>query len=136
MTYDSEDVQKILQIALTRKYEGEFSREQLIEMASELGISSAILEQTEQKWLIQQEEESSQRTFNTFRRRAFWAHFVSFLAVNLFLILLNLITSPSYFWAIFPVLGWGLGLFFHWWSVYQTKSEDYEMAFQKWRTKI
>ncbi|MEH2064805.1 MAG: 2TM domain-containing protein [Nostoc sp.] len=135
MTYDSEDVQQILEKALTRKHEGEFSREQLGEMASELGISSNILETTEQQWLVQQEEERSRHTFNTFRRRAFWTHFVSFLAVNLFLILLNLITSPSYFWAIFPVLGWGLGLFFHWWSVYQSKSEDYEIAFQKWRTQ-
>ncbi|MBD2524034.1 2TM domain-containing protein [Nostoc sp. FACHB-133] len=136
MTYDSEDVQKILEIALTRKQEGEFSREQLIEMASELGISSDILEKTEKKWLVQQEEERSRRTFNTFRRRAFLGHFVSFLAVNLFLILLNLITSPGYFWAIFPALGWGLGLFFHWWGVYQSKSEDYEIAFQKWRSQI
>ncbi|MEH1833262.1 MAG: 2TM domain-containing protein [Nostoc sp.] len=136
MTYNSEDVQKILQIALTRKQEGEFSREQLVEMASELGISSNILETTEHKWLAQQEEERSRHTFNTFRRRDFWGHFVSFIAVNLFLILLNLITSPSYFWAIFPVLGWGLGLFFHWWSVYQSKTEDYEIAFQKWRAQI
>jgi 2TM domain len=124
MTYDSEDVQKILQIALTRKEEGEFSREQLVEMASELGISSNILETTEQKWLAQQEEERSRYRFNTFRQRGFWTHFVSFLAVNLFLVILNLITSPSYFWAIFPALGWGLGLFFHWRSVYQSKSED------------
>ncbi|MGF1937389.1 MAG: 2TM domain-containing protein [Nostoc sp. ChiQUE02] len=136
MTYDSEDVQQILQKALTRKQEGEFSREQLLEMASELGISSNILETTEQKWLAQQEEEHLRHRFNTFRRRAFWTHFVSFTAVNLFLITLNLITSPSYFWAIFPALGWGLGLFFHWWSVYQTKSEDYEIAFQKWRAQI
>ncbi|MCC5664652.1 2TM domain-containing protein [Nostoc sp. CHAB 5784] len=136
MTYDSEDVQKILQIALARKQEGGFSREQLIEMASELGISSDILETTEKKWLAQQEEERSRRTFNTFRRRAFWSHFISFIAVNLFLIILNLITSPSYFWAIFPALGWGLGLFFHWWSVYQSKTEDYEISFQKWRAKI
>ncbi|MCC5629639.1 2TM domain-containing protein [Nostoc sphaeroides CHAB 2801] len=136
MTYDSEDVQKILQIALARKQEGGFSREQLIEMASDLGISSDILEATENKWLAQEEEERLRRTFNTFRRRAFKAHLVSFVAVNSFLILLNLITSPSYFWAIFPVLGWGLGLFFHWWSVYQSKSEDYEIAFQNWRAKI
>ncbi|MEH1941678.1 MAG: 2TM domain-containing protein [Nostoc sp.] len=136
MTYDSEDVQKILQIALTRKQEGEFSREQLLEMASELGISSNILETTVQNWLAQQEEERLRHKFNSFRRKGFWKHFVSFLAVNLFLILLNLITSPSYFWAIFPVLGWGLGLFFHWWSVFQTKSEDYEIAFQKWRAQI
>jgi hypothetical protein len=124
MAYDSEDVEKILQIALTRKHEGEFSREQLLEMASELGISASVLEKTEQKWLIQQKEERSRRKFNTSRRKSFWGHLVSFLAVNLFLILLNLITSPSYFWAIFPLLGWGLGLFFHWWNVYQSKTEN------------
>ncbi|MEH1842028.1 MAG: 2TM domain-containing protein [Nostoc sp.] len=135
MTYNSEDVQKILQIALARKQEGGFSREQLIEMASELGISDDILKTTEKKWLAQQEEEHLQSTFNTFRRKGFKAHFVSFVAVNLFLIILNLITSPNYFWAIFPVLGWGLGIFFHWWSVYQSKSEDYETAFQNWRAK-
>jgi hypothetical protein len=136
MTYDSEDVQKILQIALARKQEDGFSREQLVEMASDLGISSDILKATENKWLAQEEEERLQRTFNIFRRRAFRANVVSFVAVNLFLIILNLITSPSYFWAIFPVLGWGLGLFFHWWNVYQSKSEDYEIAFQNWRAKI
>ncbi|MBD2519111.1 2TM domain-containing protein [Nostoc sp. FACHB-973] len=124
MSYNSEDVQKILEIALNDRQEGEFSREQLVEMASELGISANTLEKTEQKWLVQQEEELVRGTFNTLRRRDFWKHFISFIAVNLFLILLNLITSPSYFWSIFPVLGWGLGLFFHWWNVYQTKTED------------
>ncbi|MBH8554413.1 2TM domain-containing protein [Nostocaceae cyanobacterium CENA357] len=123
MAYDSEDVEKILQIALTRKQEGEFSREQLLEMASELGISASTLEKTEQKWLMEQKEERSRRRLNTSRRRGFWGHLVAYLAVNLFLILLNLITSPGYFWAIFPLLGWGLGLFFHWWNVYQTNTE-------------
>ncbi|MEH1765932.1 2TM domain-containing protein [Nostoc sp.] len=124
MSYNSEDVEQILQIALTDKQEGEFSREQLVEMASELGISTNILEKTEQKWLAQQEEELLRGTSNTLRRRDFRTHFISFIAVNLFLILLNLITSPSYFWSIFPILGWGLGLFFHWWNVYHTKTED------------
>ncbi len=124
MTYDSEDVEKILQVALARKHKGEFSREQLLEMAAELGISANVLEKTEQKWLIQQKQERSQRRFNTSRRKGFWGHLVSYLAVNLFLIVLNLITSPSYFWAIFPLLGWGLGLFFHWWNVYQSKIEN------------
>lgn len=131
MSYNSEDVQKILQIALNERQEGEFSREQLVEMASELGISANILEKTEQKWLVQQEEELLQGTFNTLRRRDFRKHLISFIAVNLFLILLNLITTPSYFWSIFPVLGWGVGLFFHWWNVYQTKTKNDKRAFHK-----
>ncbi|MEH2026193.1 2TM domain-containing protein [Nostoc sp.] len=132
MTYDSEDIQQILQIALAQKQEGEFSHQQLIEMASELNISPQILEKAEQQWLSQRSDQHQQRAFNNVRRQGFTAHLISFLAVNSFLILLNLFTSPSYFWAIFPLLGWGLGLFFHGLGISQNEGKAYEQAFQKW----
>lgn len=40
------------------------------------------------------------------------------MVVNLFLVALNLVTSPEYFWAIFPLLGWGIGLASHAVSVF------------------
>ena len=43
MTYSSEDVQKILQLAMARKQEEFFSKEQMSEMATELGISAELL---------------------------------------------------------------------------------------------
>ena len=132
-TYRSEDVQQILQRAMAHKQEGEFSREQLLEMASELGISPDILQAAEQEWLAQREGVRERQAFNTYQRRAFRAHLIPYLAVNTFLILLNLLTSPSRFWAIYPLLGWGLGLALHGWSAYQTEGENYEKAFQVWR---
>ncbi|MGJ5675855.1 MAG: 2TM domain-containing protein [Nostochopsis sp.] len=135
MTYDSEDIQQILQMALAQKQEGEFSREQLVEMASELNISRNMLEKAEQQWLTQRSEQHQRRTFNNFRHKGFLAHLISFLAVNSFLILLNLFTTPSYFWAIFPLLGWGLGLFFHGLSVYRNEGKAYDQAFKKWRNQ-
>ncbi|MCP6760359.1 MAG: 2TM domain-containing protein [Fischerella sp. CENA71] len=132
MTYDSEDIQQILQMALAQKQEGEFSREQLVEMACELNISPQMLEKAEQKWLTQRSEQHRRRAFNNFRRKGFSAHLISFLAVNSFLILLNLFTSPSYFWAVFPLLGWSLGLFFHGWSVSRNEGKAYEQALKKW----
>ncbi len=131
--YRSDDVQQILQRALARRQEGEFSRQQLVEMAAELGISPAILEQAEQEWLAEQVEGRDRRAFDAYRRRAFKTHLIPFLAVNTFLILLNLATSPGSFWAIYPLLGWGLGLFFHGWSAYQTEGDQYEQMFQQWR---
>lgn len=133
MSYSSEDVQQILQRALTRKQTDSFSRDQLLEMASELGISTDVLQAAELEWQSNRDQEHERKAFNAFRRRAFKAHLIPFLAVNTFLIVLNLITSPGYFWAIFPLLGWGLGLFFHGWSAYQTEGEAYEQAYEQWK---
>ncbi|MCS4171030.1 2TM domain-containing protein [Salinibacter ruber] len=36
---------------------------------------------------------------------AFYVHFVAFLAVNAMLVGINLATSPSVFWAIWPISG-------------------------------
>lgn len=46
-------------------------------------------------------------------RIGFLVHLVVYILVNLFLIILNLITSPSSLWFVWITLGWGIGLFFH-----------------------
>ena len=48
----------------------------------------------------------------------FYTHLGSYLVVNGFLICLNLLTSPHTLWAIWPVLGWGVGLASHAVSVF------------------
>ncbi|HET6568312.1 MAG TPA: 2TM domain-containing protein [Rhodothermales bacterium] len=50
--------------------------------------------------------------------RDFYVHLATYVVVNLFLIALNLITSPEYLWALFPLLGWGIGLGSHAVSVF------------------
>jgi hypothetical protein len=46
-------------------------------------------------------------------------HLFVYLAVNAFLIVVNLTTSPETLWSIWPLLGWGLGLAAHAWLVYR-----------------
>lgn len=41
------------------------------------------------------------------------AHFISYLAVNVGLLLINLLASPGVVWALWPLLGWGLGVSMH-----------------------
>jgi hypothetical protein len=43
----------------------------------------------------------------------FFRHLIVYLAVNAFLLIINLITSPDALWFYWPLLGWGIGLFFH-----------------------
>ena len=45
--------------------------------------------------------------------KGFYIHSAQYVVVNILLVAINLFTSPHYFWAIFPILGWGLGLLFH-----------------------
>jgi hypothetical protein len=46
-------------------------------------------------------------------RKSFVAHLVTYLAVNTGLLLLNLLTAPAVVWAIWPLLGWGVGVLSH-----------------------
>ena len=47
-------------------------------------------------------------------RVRFYNHLYVYMGVNAFLIIINLLTRPFNWWFPFPLLGWGLGLFFHW----------------------
>ncbi len=50
--------------------------------------------------------------------KEFYTHLTFFVIINLFLSVLSVITSPNYFWAMWPILGWSLGLFSHAISVF------------------
>lgn len=57
------------------------------------------------------------------KKRDLQGHVIAYLSVNLFLTGIWLVTSPDgFFWPIFPILGWGIGLAFHVWDVYSPES--------------
>jgi hypothetical protein len=43
----------------------------------------------------------------------FYTHLTIYLVVNCALVILNLAVTKGFPWAIFPLIGWGIGLFFH-----------------------
>lgn len=45
--------------------------------------------------------------------RGFWRHLGTYVIVIGMLAMINLLTSPDYFWFKWPALGWGVGLAFH-----------------------
>ncbi len=51
-------------------------------------------------------------------RIGFYIHLAVYAVVNSLFILINLSTSPQYIWFKWPLLGWGIGLFFHGMSVF------------------
>jgi hypothetical protein len=48
----------------------------------------------------------------------FYIHLAVYVGVNVLLIIINLSTSSGYLWFKWPLLGWGIGLFFHGMSIF------------------
>lgn len=47
----------------------------------------------------------------------FFSNFASWLIMSTFFVILNVLTYKGYWWAIWPILGWGIGVAFHAMSV-------------------
>jgi hypothetical protein len=50
-------------------------------------------------------------------KRGLVAHALAYVMVNLLLIAIWITTSASFFWPVFPIFGWGIGLAFNAWDV-------------------
>jgi hypothetical protein len=62
------------------------------------------------------EDERAQAIKRIQAKRAFRAHGFIYVAVNVLLVVIWAITSPgAYFWPVWPILGWGIGLAAHGW---------------------
>jgi hypothetical protein len=59
-------------------------------------------------------------------RKKFYSHIVTWVIMSVFFILINLFTT-DYFWAIFPILAWGIGVAFHGIQVFSDEWEDQQI---------
>jgi hypothetical protein len=60
------------------------------------------------------DEELRQQAIRSIKaKREFRTHLFVFIAVNLFLVGVWAFTGADFFWPIFPILGWGIGLAIH-----------------------
>ncbi|UOK41187.1 MULTISPECIES: 2TM domain-containing protein [Flavobacterium] len=45
--------------------------------------------------------------------KGFYGHLAVYVSVNIFFLVINLLTSPKDLWFFWPMLGWGIGVTFH-----------------------
>ena len=55
--------------------------------------------------------------------RGFYGHLTAFISVNVFLVVINLVTGTDTLWFFYPLLGWGIGLAIHTVLVFWTDNE-------------
>ena len=60
------------------------------------------------------------------KKRDFWSHVLIYVLVNALLVVIWAVTDADFFWPIFPIVGWGIGVAMNAWDVYGRKpiSED------------
>lgn len=136
-----QDVEEILRLAV--RHPGENSaadlRQRLQQTASELGISPADLARAEKRYFEGKSVKDELKEYDEERRRGARMHLISYIAVNLGLLGINIATelgSKSFeLWSLFPLMGWGIGLMIHLGSVYFVKPSITDDEFQEWRRK-
>jgi hypothetical protein len=54
------------------------------------------------------------------KRRDFFAHLLVYFLVNTFIVIIWAVTSgDGFFWPIFPMVGWGIGVVMNAWDVWR-----------------
>jgi hypothetical protein len=54
----------------------------------------------------------------------FYIHLGIYVAVNILLVIINLLTSREYLWFKWPLMGWGIGVLFHGLGVFVFSKES------------
>lgn len=68
------------------------------------------------------------------KRRDFRGHVLVYLLVNTFLVVIWWMTSPDgFFWPVFPIVGWGIGVVMNAWDVYYAEDLDEEKIAREMR---
>jgi 2TM domain len=136
--YTQEEIQNILNLAIAdHAYQGEFSRSQLLEIASELGISNAVLQKAEQTWMRSKDDLAKREEFNQHRRTELKQKLVRFGIVNVGVLALNTLVGLGFLWPLYVLVlvGWSVSLGLKAWNVFYLDGEAYEQAFQRWYRK-
>ncbi|MFM9157281.1 MAG: 2TM domain-containing protein [Dolichospermum sp.] len=133
-SYTQEDVQQILQLAISRQVNDnnqEFSYQQILEIAKELQISPDNLQQAERDWLVKQSEVEQRQAFNLYRRSKFKKRLGNYAMINIFFLAMDSL-SGGISWSLYILVASALAISLDIWNTFQTKGEDYEIAFQRW----
>lgn len=154
--YSDEEAREILKRAVEyqEKEALEYSRDQLLKMGREMGLSEDAIVKAEQVHLATKGIESpvlpkpsaptifevpieaEEMAFRRHRMQEFRQNLTSYAIIIPFLFLINFFTTGlDPLWAIYPALGWGIGVLFHYSNARQTEGDEYEKSFDEWLDK-
>ena len=115
--YDDNEISRIIRRALKLSDAHKISHEDLMDTARQIGLDPQIVEIAIKEEQREFKQQRIRRAVKRRRKAGFQWHLWSYLIVNAALILINRLT-PGPWWFHWSVLGWGIGLAFHFKAVY------------------
>jgi len=115
--YGADEVTRILKRALNSRKEEAISFQELTEIAREMGIDMESLDAAIARDKGEIDMEEAREKWLRRKRSEFNPHLWSFIIVIGGLFLIDVIT-PGGWWFQWPMLGWGIGLAFHFRAAY------------------
>ena len=61
-------------------------------------------------------------------RRDFVTHLITYVTVNAFIVAIWAVVGGGFFWPMFPLFGWGIGIALHAWEVYGPMPDEASVA--------
>ncbi len=133
--YEEDEAEEILRLAAQKSAVGGMSRERLLATAAELGISPEAVEEAERTVTVHRREVEVRSDYDRHVKGEFYSHLSAYVVVNAFLIGMNFFTDGRIDWAIWPLLGWGIGIASHFSNAFIKRSSDYEESYEKWKAR-
>jgi len=115
--YNNDEVNRIMRRALKQKNQDTISHQDLIETARAIGLDPQVVEAAIEQEQRKFKKEKIRMVWLKRRKVGFYSHLWSYLIVNAALLLIDYFT-PGPWWFQWSVLGWGIGLAFHFKAVY------------------
>jgi hypothetical protein len=77
----------------------------------------------EMKEVLETPDPLRQAAMESLKKKAeFRAHLLAYVLVNAFLVAMWSVTGAGFFWPVFPIAGWGIGLVLHAWDTYRQQA--------------
>lgn len=131
--YTEEEAEQILSLATKRTLNPDrLTRDRLLAAAAELGLSPEDVQAAEHELSQKDTDLADRKAYHYHLRQEFLQHVATYLFVNVFLTVVNLMTNPHKLWVVWVLLCWGLGMAFHAYSTFFARGTEYEREYQRW----
>ena len=109
------------------------SLETLNALAAVFNISIQDLQtpETEDKEMSGHEKERRKARRHVRKLKKFYSHLICYGVVIVALGIINLIMQASSFWVLWPAIGWGIGIFIHWFTAFK----PFKLFSSEWHKK-
>ena len=115
--YDDDEISRIIRRALKLSDAHRISHADLVDTARQIGLDPQLVEIAIKEEQREYKKQQHRRAVIRRRKAGFQRHLWAYLIVNAALFLANDLTAGPW-WSHWSILGWGIGLAFHFKAVY------------------